>query len=142
MTSLSKNTSDKDTLTKFLLGDETCPIPKDDFLSSEQLEHLYGLQREVLETIALGKTTQKTLDKLCIMAENLVPNAIASIMILNDNDVLNVKSAPSLPAEGVLTFNGLKPGPCAGSCGNAIYHKKPVFVTNTLNDNRGTIFNT
>ncbi|WP_029407687.1 GGDEF domain-containing protein [Thiomicrorhabdus sp. Milos-T2] len=136
MSPKSKNTSDKDTLDKLLIGDETCPIPKDDFLSTEQLEHLYGLQREVLESIALEQDTQKTLDKLCIMAENLVPNAIASIMLLNSNDVLNVKAAPSLPPEGILTLNGLKPGPFTGSCGNVIYQKMPVFVTNTQNDKR------
>ena len=136
MSPSSKKTSDKDTLNKAFIGDETCPVSKDDFLSTEQVEHLYGLQREVLESIALEHDTQKTLNKLCIMAESLVPNAVASIMLLNSNDVLNVKAAPSLPPEGILTLNGLKPGPLSGSCGNVIYQKKPIFVTNTLNDKR------
>jgi len=133
---MSESFTPQDSMVNPYIGDESCPLIEGDSLSLEQIEHLYQLQREVLESVALENNTQKTLDKLCLMAENLVPNAVASIMLLNSQGVLNVRAAPSVPPEGIEALNGLKPGPGAGSCGNVAYQKKPNFITSTLKDAR------
>lgn len=105
--------------------------------SLEQAEQLLRFQREIMETVALGQDTQLTLNELCKAVEAMVPNSIASIMLFNeDRTHLEVRAAPSVPDEAVQALNGLIPGPYAGSCGAAIYHNEPQFVSNTLTDRR------
>ena len=102
-----------------------------------QLEQLLQLQRDTLKMIARGRSVKDILDHLCLMSESMVPNSVGSIMLLDkDADQLVVRSAPSIPAEGVETLNGLRPGPNAGSCGTAVYTSEPVYVANTLSDPR------
>ncbi|MET4163246.1 diguanylate cyclase (GGDEF)-like protein [Marinobacterium sp. MBR-111] len=48
--------------------------------------------------------------------------------------VMNMVSAPSIPADDVSRLCGLKPGPGGGSCGNAVHGNAPVFVYNTFTD--------
>ena len=117
------------------LDDPSCPIDENDFVTVEQTESLYQLQREVLESVLLSKDTQQVVNKICLLAEQLVPNAVASVMLL-DAGKLHVHSAPSIDEAGIARLNGLVPGPKAGSCGTAVYTKEPVFVSNTLNDER------
>ncbi len=107
-----------------------------DKLTVEQFESLFKLQAEVLEALAENLSLQKVLDKLCQLSEKMVPNALATIMLLDDHGMLQVKAAPSVPKKGVKALNNLLPGPNAGSCGNVIYQKKPVFVKNVLTDER------
>ncbi len=116
--------------------DPNCPISPDDSVSFAQLELLYQLQRNILEDVALKKGYKSVLIKLCHMAEEMVPNSLASIMLLDDNGLLNVLVAPSIPKEGVDALNGLVPGPYGGSCGNTVYRKKPTFVSNVLTDEK------
>jgi len=102
-----------------------------------QLEQLLQLQRDILEMIANGRTGGDILDHLCLMSESMVPNSVGSIMLFDEaHEGLIVRSAPSIPQEGIEALNGLKPGPDAGSCGTAVYTKEPVFVENTLTDPR------
>ena len=103
--------------------------------------HEYGaileLQQTILELVALGCEAGAVLERLCQMAESLVPKAVATVLILDaEGQCLNVLSAPSVPPEGIPLLNGLRPGPHAGSCGNAVYLGEPVFVDNTLTDPR------
>lgn len=105
-------------------------------LSVEQFESLFELESEILEMLALNQPLQEILDKICLLAEELVPNALATIMLLDDKGLLQVQAAPNVPAEGVRALNNLEPGPHNGSCGNAIYQEKPVFVENALTDDR------
>ncbi len=117
-------------------NDSTCPIDPNDSVSFEQLELLYQLQRNILEDVALTKGYKSVLSKLCLITEEMVPNSLASIMLLDDNGLLNVLVAPSFPKEGVNALNGLVPGPYGGSCGNTVYRKKPTFVCNILADEK------
>lgn len=106
-------------------------------LTVAEFESIYQLQSEVLEELAQGRSLNEILDKLCLLAEKLVPNALASIMLLDEETrKLNVAAAPSIPEEGRSKLNNLQPGPHSGSCGNVIYQSKPVFVENTLEDDR------
>ena len=85
-----------------------------------ELEQLLQLQRDVLEMIALGHATDDILDQICLLSEAMVPNSVGTIMLLDQTRRhLDVRSAPSIPAEGIAALNGLRPGPNAGSCGTA-----------------------
>ncbi|MDA3808148.1 MAG: diguanylate cyclase [Thiomicrorhabdus sp.] len=122
--------------TSLYQNDPSCPIEANDSVSFAQLELLYQLQRNILEDVALTEGYKSVLRKLCLMAEEMVPNSLASIMLLDDNGLLNVLAAPSIPKEGINALNGLVPGPFGGSCGNTVYCEKPTFVCNILTDEK------
>lgn len=61
------------------------------------------LQRDILESVALGDDPDKILNALCLAAEALVPNSVASIMLFkNTLDGLGVRSAPNIPMEAII----------------------------------------
>ena len=61
--------------------------------------------------IAIGREVDEILAQLCLLIETMVPNSVASIMLLDKTQShLTVRSAPSIPAEGVAALNGLQPG--------------------------------
>jgi len=106
-------------------------------LSKQEQAKVLQFQQQVLKLVALGHDCVQVCEKLCLLEEQLVPNSVASVMLLDASEQqLNVFVAPSIPKEGVAQLNGLRPGPCAGSCGNAIYRQEPVYVENTLTDPR------
>jgi len=108
-----------------------------DSLSFGCQEQLLILQRNTLESVAINNNYEDQLKALCYSAEAMLPNAVASIMLLNDDKTnLFVRCAPSLPAEAIKQLNGLEPGPHAGSCGTAVFCDAPVYVENTLTDSR------
>lgn len=116
--------------------DPECPLESEDPVTFEELEQLYTLQRDILEGVALGNDYLDVLNKLCNMAEQMVPNTLASIMMLDDNSKLQVLTAPSIPEVGIQSLNNLEPGPHAGSCGNTIYRQSPTFVSNVFTDEK------
>ncbi len=60
-------------------------------------------------------------------------------MLINpQTGLMSVLSAPSIPESGWKALANLKPGPGGGSCGNAVFHKKPQYVLNTFEDERWT----
>lgn len=94
-------------------------------------------QQEILQMIASRKNSTKVLENLCLLAEKLLPNSVASIMLLDKTTgLMNVLSAPSVPQVGHVALANLKPGLGGGSCGNAIFHNEPQFVANTFEDKR------
>ena len=106
-------------------------------LSVEQVNTLLEWQEAVLQGIVAGEQPQVLLDRLCQTAEELVPHALASIMLINREDgCLYVRSAPSAPPEAIKALAGLKPGPGGGSCGNVIWSGEKQIVTSTLEDPR------
>jgi GAF domain-containing protein len=108
-----------------------------DQLSYGCQEQLLLLQRNTLESVAVSNNHEDQLRQLCFAAEAMLPNSVASIMLFNDDATeLFVRSAPSIPAEAIEQLNGLKPGPCSGSCGTAVYSDEAVYVENTLTDDR------
>lgn len=106
-------------------------------LSLSELDHILGLQRSICSLIASDTPYLDVITETCRMAERLLPGAVASFMQLDaHSQVMNVVSAPSIPADGVSRLCGLKPGPGGGSCGNAVHGNAPVFVYNTFTDPR------
>lgn len=106
-------------------------------LSSHEQEQILHLQQAILESVAHGDDHLEVIERVCKLEEQLLPNAVASVMLLDQADgVLNVYAAPSVPPEGIARLNGLRPGPGGGSCGNVVYQGTPQFVSNTFTDPR------
>ena len=92
-------------------------------------------QQEILQMIASHKNSTKVLENLCFLAEKLLPNSVASIMLLDKTTgLLSVLSAPSIPQAGHDALSNLKPGIGMGSCASAFFHNEPQFVANTFKD--------
>ncbi len=106
-------------------------------ITIEEYNHLTNLQQEILTLVVNHKETQTILDKICLFAEALLPNSVASIILLDkESKLLNIKAGPSIPPEGHIALKNLIPGPHGGSCGNAVYKNEPQFVQNTYEDDR------
>jgi len=108
-------------------------------ITIEQYNELTNIQQNILSMITSHNNTQDILDKLCSLAEKLLPNSIASIMLKDSNTgLMSVESAPSVPEVGHKALENLKPGPGGGSCGNAVFRNEAQFVQNTFEDERWT----
>lgn len=106
-------------------------------LSAEEQDNLLQLQQNILEAVARGTGHMPVIHQICLLEERLLPNSVGSVMLLDEKrELLNVYAAPTLPAEGIARLNGLRPGPEAGSCGNAVYWQEAQFVSNTITDPR------
>ena len=102
-----------------------------------QYENVLRIEHTVLEMMAQRKSHDEILNKVCEMAEALLPNAVATIMLKEEKSgVLNLAYAPSIPKSSWHFLENLKPGPHAGSCGSAVYSEEPQYVTDTFNDIR------
>lgn len=106
-------------------------------VTQEQMQSLLDIQQQILGQLAVGVSHQLVLDELCVAAEAMFPNAVASIMLFNDDhESLYVRSAPNVPPEAISALSGLTPGKKGGSCGTAVYKNEPQFVCDTLKDER------
>lgn len=106
-------------------------------LSPIEYTQILNIQEQILEMLASHNKIYQILSKLCLLAESLLPNSVASIMIKNKDDgLMNVLCAPSIPQNGQNALANLKPGPKGGSCGNAIFKNQAQFVQNTFTDDR------
>jgi diguanylate cyclase (GGDEF)-like protein/PAS domain S-box-containing protein len=106
-------------------------------LNTEEQEKILQLQQAILELVALGGGHMEVINRVCQLEEQLLPNSVGSVMLLDPaGHHLDVYAAPSIPPEGIEQLNGLVPGPCAGSCGNVIYRQEPVFVSDISTDAR------
>jgi PAS domain S-box-containing protein len=92
-------------------------------------------QARILEMIAAGAPLGVTLANLIGLIEAQMPDAICSILLL-DEDGIHIRhgAAPNLPKEFVQAVDGLKIGPKEGSCGTAMYWGKPVVVSDIDTD--------
>ena len=114
----------------------TAPTDYLDLTNPEQSKIL-EFQQEILELIVLGNNYKEICEKICLLIERLLDNAVASVMLLDKGkQCMNVFAAPSIPAECIARLNGLRPGPEAGSCGNAVFRQEAVFIESTLDDPR------
>lgn len=108
-----------------------------DGLSVEESNQLLSVYKQILEVTVTGDDFQHALDCLCRAAEGILPNAVASVMIFNeDKTALKVRSAPNLSSCAVSQLNGLEPGENSGSCGTAVFKQTPQYVYDTKTDPR------
>ena len=119
---------------------QSCALPANaveySVLTEAEKEKILTLQQAILELVTQGHDHKEVINKLCQLEEQLLPNSVASVMLLDNEALLNVYAAPSIPASAAEALSGLRPGAGAGSCGNVIYRQEPVFVSDTLTDPR------
>ncbi|MEP6503625.1 MAG: EAL domain-containing protein [Betaproteobacteria bacterium] len=106
-------------------------IPIADRVEAESID---GLQREVLESIALGRPLRSVLDLLCRRVESLAPDVVCSVLLIEKNGTVTPIAGPSLPPAYVDALQGAPIGPRAGSCGTAAWRREPVEVTDIATD--------
>ncbi|NOQ31900.1 MAG: EAL domain-containing protein [Helicobacteraceae bacterium] len=106
-------------------------------ITPKEYNDILDYQQEILRMIASHEKSQKILNALCTLAEKLLPNSVASLMLVDDStSLMSVVAAPSIPKVGHDALANLQPGPYGGSCGNAVFHNDAQFVTDTFTDLR------
>ena len=106
-------------------------------ITPQQYNEILDFQQAILGKIAAREDYITILKELCFLAEKLLPNAVASIMLLNKHtNRMNVLAAPSVPQEGHDALSNLQPGLGGGSCGNAIFKNEAQYISNTFEDSR------
>ena len=101
---------------------------------------LLKLQNSILESIARGEMLALTCEKLCSEVETILPGAVCSVLLVDDDDLLHPLAGPSLPECYSQALDGVSVGPLSGSCGSAVYHRKEVAVTDIATDPRWNNF--
>ena len=98
-------------------------------------EPFYAGQTRVLEMVAANAPLPEVLTNLVLLMEAQAEGMLCSILVLTA-DGMRVRhgAAPSLPEAYVKAVDGAPIGPRNGSCGTAMYLKKPVVVTNVMTD--------
>lgn len=106
-------------------------------LTNTERDRILQFQQEILQLVVLGNDYKEICEKICLLMEQLLDNAVASVMLLDkEKQCMNVFAAPSVPEACITQLNGLRPGPGTGSCSNAVFRQEPVFVESTLDDSR------
>jgi PAS domain S-box-containing protein len=96
---------------------------------------LSSLDDRILAMIMGQTPLPRILDALCADIEQHNAGMLCSVLLVDAAGViLRTGAAPSLPQEYVQATDWLKIGPCAGSCGTAVYRKQPVVVSDIATD--------
>jgi PAS domain S-box-containing protein len=106
---------------------------KRDTEDRKQAEALLAGEKVILELVAKGNPLPEILDSLCRLVEEQASDALASILLV-EGDRLRHGGAPSLPKAYTDAIDGALIGPCAGSCGTAVYRGEQVIVENIATD--------
>src|ERR1044071_5954922 len=92
-------------------------------------------QSRVLEMIAANASLSDVLTSLVLLMEGQANGLRCSILILShDGKHVRHGAAPNLPEAYVKAVDGAPIGPRNGSCGTAMYLRKPVVVKDVLTD--------
>jgi PAS domain S-box-containing protein len=92
-------------------------------------------QSQVLEMIAADAPLLEVLKSLVLLMEEQAEGLRCSILLLNrDGKHVRHGAAPNLPEAYVKAVNGAPIGPRNGSCGTAMFTRKPVVVTDVMTD--------
>jgi len=98
-------------------------------------ESLVGVQRQLLEMVAVGAPLVDVLERTTHVFEEHAPGAICSVLLVSaDGSQLLHAAAPSLPAAYAQAIDGVVIGPAVGSCGTAAYLRKEVVVEDIASD--------
>ena len=104
-----------------------------DIEDRKRAEALIAGEKRVLEHVAKGDPLPEILDSLCLMVEEQASGALASILLV-EGDQLKRGGAPSLPKAYTDAIDGGLIGPCACSCGTAAYCGEQIIVENISTD--------
>lgn len=106
-----------------------------DITQKERFRQVAQLEKDILQRISAGSSLASVMEALVRGVEDLVPPAVASIVLL-DPDGRHIRSGatPSLPKSYNEALDGLEIGPAKGSCGTAMYKDEQVIVTDIESD--------
>jgi PAS domain S-box-containing protein len=105
-----------------------------DITKRKRAERLAAGQKRVLERITEDAPLLEILTTLIRVFEEQVPEALCSILMLDDNGRLRLGAAPSLPEAYLREANGLAVGAANSACDIPIYRRKPVSVADIAKD--------
>ncbi|GAA3527307.1 hypothetical protein GCM10022394_03090 [Zobellella aerophila] len=104
-------------------------------LSAAKL-HLQS-QQQIQDMIARDMPLKGTLEAICQLVEQQLPDSLCSILLLDGNgQTLSLAASISLPPGYQQGLNAIPVG--AGICGSAAYHRAPVICENIATDARCT----
>lgn len=104
-----------------------------DISAIKEEEFFRAGQSRVLEMIAADKTLPEILENLVLLMEGQAEGLRCSILLLNrDGKHVRHGAAPNLPEAYVKVVDGSAIGPRNGSCGTAMFTRKPVVVTDVM----------
>ncbi len=95
-------------------------------------ERLLAGRNRVLEQLATGSSLQAVLTTLVEQVEDVKPDLVGSVLLLDENQCLRHGAAPSLPDFYNAAIDGLAIGPRTGSCGTAAYLGERVIVEDVM----------
>lgn len=98
------------------------------------------LQNIILEMVARGRPLEETLERLCLLVEELFPEVLCSILSVDRAGRVHPLAGPRLPKSYSDALDGVEIGPEVGSCGSAAFLRKEVIVTDISTDRRWTDF--
>lgn len=98
------------------------------------LKRIQSLQDGVLEALASGLSLSEVADFLCRRVEEIAPDVVSSILLVDAEQKLWTLAAPSLPADYCSAIDGISTGEVAGSCGTAAWRGEPVYVSDIATD--------
>ncbi|MGB9474149.1 MAG: GAF domain-containing protein, partial [Candidatus Udaeobacter sp.] len=106
-----------------------------DITELKEEEFFRAGQSRVLEMIAADAPLADVLTSLVLLMEGQAEGLRCSILLLNrDGKRVRHGAAPNLPDAYVKAVNGALIGPRNGSCGTAMYRRRPVVVTDVMTD--------
>ena len=101
-----------------------------------QLREILALQNGIVRLMSAGAKLDDLLSEVCLAAEAMLSNSVATVMTLGSDGALYLAAGPSLPEAAKVKLGKLNPEPNSGSCGAAVFHHEPVYVSNTQIDPR------
>jgi PAS domain S-box-containing protein len=106
-----------------------------DITQVKEEEFFRAGQSRMLEMIAADAPLAEVLTNLVLLLEGQAEGLRCSILLLNrDGKRVRHGAAPNLPEAYVKGVNGAPIGPRNGSCGTAMYTRRPVVVTDVMKD--------
>ncbi|MDR7120078.1 diguanylate cyclase domain-containing protein [Rheinheimera soli] len=97
-------------------------------ISGQRAALMQQNRSRVLAMIVEQVPLKQVLDALVEGAEQMDPSASCTVLLLDEQGLLHVASAPHLPDEYNAAIEGLAAGYGVGSCGTAAYSGKRVIV--------------
>ncbi len=108
-----------------------------DVTERARAEAMVASQAKILRLIAEGAPLAETLATICSVVEGRVPDALCSVMLVDEVDqVLRLAAAPSLPTDYQRAIDRVAIGPVAGSCGTAAHYGTRIVVEDVELDPR------
>ena len=99
-----------------------------------QSKRIQVLQRDLLEALSRDMALSAFMTHVCRQVEALAPEAVCSILRVDDHQQLRPLAAPSMPESVGRGIDGQQIGPRVGSCGTAAWRGEPVGVDDIASD--------